>query len=67
MWLHVVLYSDVSVAVIELLQELSDVDTLNESAEGAHLLVEELNELRVVSVLVQNMDRLDEVNNKEAS
>ena len=62
-----VLYSDVSVAVIELLQELSDVDTLNESAEGAHLLVEELNELRVVSVLVQNMDRLDEVNNKEAS
>ena len=56
-----------SVAVIELLHELSDVDTLNESTEGAQLLVEELSEFRVVSVLVQNMDRLDEVNNKEVT
>ncbi len=58
-------YSDISVAVIELLHELSDVDTLNESTEGAKMLVDELSEFRVVSVLVQNMDRLDEANNKE--
>ena len=58
---------DISMAVIELLNELSDVDTLNESVEGAKLLVEELSDFRVVSVLVQNMDRLDENNSKEVS
>ncbi|XP_075248721.1 beta-catenin-like protein 1 [Convolutriloba macropyga] len=57
--------TDMSVAVIELLHELSDVDTLNESTEGAQLLVDELSEFRVVSVLVQNMERLDEANQKE--
>ena len=34
--------TDISVAMVDLLQELTDVDTLNESEEGADALVEAL-------------------------
>ena len=33
---------DVSIAVIDLLQELTEVDTLNESEEGANALIDAL-------------------------
>lgn len=34
--------TDVSIAVIDLLQEMTDVDTLNESEEGATALIDAL-------------------------
>ncbi|XP_066255029.1 beta-catenin-like protein 1 [Euwallacea similis] len=58
--------TDIAVATIELLQELSDVDILNESEEGAEALIEGLLEHQVVALLVQNLDRLDEGVKEEA-
>ncbi|XP_073233267.1 beta-catenin-like protein 1 [Porites lutea] len=58
--------SDISIAVIDLLQELTDVDTLNESEEGATALIDALLDGQVIALLVQNVDRLDE-NVKEDS
>ncbi|CAF4761978.1 unnamed protein product, partial [Rotaria magnacalcarata] len=52
--------TDISIAVISLLQELTDVDTLTESEEQATMLIDALAEQQIVSLLVQNMDRLDE-------
>lgn len=34
--------ADISIAVIDLLQEMTDVDTLNESEEGATALIDAL-------------------------
>ena len=34
--------TDISIAVIDLLQEMTDVDTLNESEEGATALIDAL-------------------------
>lgn len=34
--------TDISIAVIDLLQEMTDVDTLNESEEGAAALIDAL-------------------------
>lgn len=39
------------------MQELTDVDILNESEEGAEALIEALLEHQVVALLVQNLDR----------
>ena len=36
------LWSDISIAIVELLQELTDVDVLNESEEGAETLFDAL-------------------------
>ncbi|XP_071958484.1 beta-catenin-like protein 1 [Antedon mediterranea] len=58
--------TDISIAVIDLLQELTDVDTLNESEEAAEALVDALLEDQIVATLVQNLDRLDD-NLKEES
>lgn len=52
--------TDISVAMINLLQELSDVDILNESKEGADSLIEALRKQQICALLVQNLDRLDE-------
>ncbi|CAG9769060.1 unnamed protein product [Ceutorhynchus assimilis] len=52
--------TDIAVATIELLQELTDVDILNESEEGAEALIEALLEHQVIALLVQNLERLDE-------
>ncbi|XP_002738738.2 beta-catenin-like protein 1 [Saccoglossus kowalevskii] len=52
--------TDISVAVVDLLQEMTDVDTLNESYEGATVLIDALLDHQVVATLVQNMERLDE-------
>ena len=33
--------SDISIAVVDLIQELTDIDTLNESEEGNNLLIDQ--------------------------
>ncbi|CAB3988241.1 beta-catenin 1 [Paramuricea clavata] len=52
--------TDISIAVVELLVELTDVDVLNETEEGADVLLDALLEGQIVALLVQNMERLDE-------
>ena len=52
--------TDISIAVVDLLQEMTDVDTLTENEEGADTLIDVLLEGQVVSVLIANLERLDE-------
>uniref|UniRef100_A0A0B6YR41 Beta-catenin-like protein 1 n=2 Tax=Arion vulgaris TaxID=1028688 RepID=A0A0B6YR41_9EUPU len=52
--------TDISIAVIDLLQELTDPDILNENEDTVGVLVDALLEGQVVAVLVNNLDRLDE-------
>merc|ERR1719510_281586 len=52
--------SDVSVAVVDLIQELTDIDTLNESEEGTSALIQALVSNQISALLVQNLDRLNE-------
>ncbi|XP_028848991.1 beta-catenin-like protein 1 [Denticeps clupeoides] len=58
--------SDISIAIVDLLQELTDIDTLHESEEGAEVLIDALLEGQIVALLVQNMERLDEQVKEEA-
>ncbi|KAL1450254.1 hypothetical protein WDU94_002692, partial [Cyamophila willieti] len=58
--------TDIAVAVVDLLQELTDVDILNESEEGTESLLTALLDQQVCALLVQNLERLDE-NVKEES
>lgn len=53
-------------ATVELLQELTDVDILHESEEGADALIDSLLEHQVIALLVQNLERLDESVKEEA-
>ncbi|XP_065203764.1 beta-catenin-like protein 1 [Planococcus citri] len=52
--------TDISVAVVDLLQELTDVDIMHESTEGANCLIEALFKNEICALLVQNLERLDE-------
>uniref|UniRef100_A0A673N201 Beta-catenin-like protein 1 n=1 Tax=Sinocyclocheilus rhinocerous TaxID=307959 RepID=A0A673N201_9TELE len=54
------------IVVVDLLQELTDIDTLHESEEGAEVLIDTLLEGQVVALMVQNMERLDETVKEEA-
>uniref|UniRef100_A0A672P108 Beta-catenin-like protein 1 n=1 Tax=Sinocyclocheilus grahami TaxID=75366 RepID=A0A672P108_SINGR len=56
----------ISIVVVDLLQELTDIDTLHESEEGAEVLIDALLEGQVVALMVQNMERLDETVKEEA-
>uniref|UniRef100_A0A1E1XQJ8 Beta-catenin-like protein 1 N-terminal domain-containing protein n=1 Tax=Amblyomma sculptum TaxID=1581419 RepID=A0A1E1XQJ8_AMBSC len=58
--------TDISIAVVDLLQELTDVDSLHESQEGADMLIDALIDSQIVAQLVQNLDRLDESVKEEA-
>ncbi|CAF0842197.1 unnamed protein product [Rotaria sordida] len=58
--------TDISIAVISLIQELTDVDTLTESEQQATFLIDALAEQQIISLLVQNMERLDENVKEEA-
>nr|CAI5816876.1 unnamed protein product [Callosobruchus analis] len=58
--------TDISVATVELLQELTDVDILNESEDGAEALLEALLDHQIIALLVQNLERLDESVKEEA-
>lgn len=59
--------TDVSVAIVNLLQELTDVDILHESLDGAEKLIESLRKQQACALLVQNLDRLDETVKEEAA
>lgn len=59
-------FLDISVAIVDLLQELTDVDILHESAEGADILIECLRKQQITALLVQNLDRMDETVKEEA-
>uniref|UniRef100_T1J520 Beta-catenin-like protein 1 n=1 Tax=Strigamia maritima TaxID=126957 RepID=T1J520_STRMM len=52
--------TDIAIAVVDLIQELTDVDTLNESEDGAAILIDSLLEGQIIALMVQNLDRLDE-------
>ncbi|MEJ1279006.1 catenin beta like 1 [Cricetulus griseus] len=56
----------VELTVVDLLQELTDIDTLHESEEGAEVLIDALVDGQVVALLVQNLERLDESVREEA-
>lgn len=58
--------TDIAIAVVNLLQELTDPDTLNESQEGSESLVDALMAGQACALLVQNLDRLDETVTEEA-
>ncbi|MBZ3872215.1 Beta-catenin-like protein 1 [Sciurus carolinensis] len=50
----------------DLSSELTDIDTLHESEEGAEVLIDALVDGQVVALLVQNLERLDESVREEA-
>uniref|UniRef100_A0A452FPG2 Beta-catenin-like protein 1 n=1 Tax=Capra hircus TaxID=9925 RepID=A0A452FPG2_CAPHI len=50
----------------DLSSELTDIDTLHESEEGAEVLTDALVDGQVVALLVQNLERLDESVKEEA-
>uniref|UniRef100_A0A8C9KKE0 Beta-catenin-like protein 1 n=1 Tax=Panthera tigris altaica TaxID=74533 RepID=A0A8C9KKE0_PANTA len=50
----------------DLSAELTDIDTLHESEEGAEVLIDALVDGQVVALLVQNLERLDESVKEEA-
>lgn len=52
--------TDISVAIVDLLQELTDVDILHESLDGADVLIDALQKQQIAALLVQNLDRLNE-------
>nr|CAG4645437.1 EOG090X03ST [Lynceus sp. MCZ IZ 141354] len=58
--------ADIAIAVVNLLQELTDIDTLNESEEHAAPLIDALLEQQITALLIQNMERLDESVSEEA-
>lgn len=59
--------TDISAAIIEIFMEMTDVDILHESTEGAERLIDCLQEQNVAKLLVSNcLDRFDE-NVKEES
>lgn len=58
--------TDISVAVVNLLQELTDIDTLNESQDEAAVLIDTLLDQQVCALLVHNLERLNEAQSEEA-
>lgn len=58
--------TDISVAIIDLLQELTDVDILHESLQGADVLIDTLVKQQAGALLIQNLDRLDETVKEES-
>lgn len=58
--------TDISVAIVDLLQEVTDVDILHESQEGADALIDALLNQQICALLVQNLERLDESVKEEA-
>lgn len=58
--------ADIATVVVDLLQELTDVDTLTENEDGAENLIDALMEGHCTSLFVQNMERLDELVKEEA-
>lgn len=53
--------TDISISVVDLIQELTDVDILHESVEGAEILFDSLRKQQICALLVQNLERLNDV------
>lgn len=59
--------TDIVAAIIEIFMELTDVDILHESTEGAEKLIDCLQEQNITKLLVSNcLDRLDETVKEES-
>jgi len=58
--------TDIAVGVLDLIQELTDVDTMNESEEGAESLIQTLVDNQVFALMIAAFDRLDESVKEEA-
>lgn len=58
--------SDISVGVVDLIQEMTDIDILHESVEGSETLIEALRSQQISALLTSNLDRLDETVKEEA-
>lgn len=59
--------TDIVAAIINLLQELTDVEILNESEEGAEVLIDELLKNQIIETLVQQcINRMNEENKDES-
>jgi len=58
--------TDIAVGVLDLIQELTDVDTMNESDEGAESLITALVDNQVFALMIAAFDRLDESVKEEA-
>ena len=58
--------TDIAVAAVDLLEEMTDVDTLNESNLGAKALIESILQHQVLSLLATNLARLDETVREES-
>jgi beta-catenin-like protein 1 len=56
--------SDVAIAVVNLLQELTDIE--DDDQEDAAVLIDVLLEQQICALLVHNMERLDDTNREEA-
>jgi len=52
--------SDICIGVLDLIQELTDVDTMNESEDGAESLIQALIDNQVFARMIAAMERLDE-------
>lgn len=59
--------TDIAIAVVDLIQELTDMDAITENEEGAEILVDALMEEQAGALIVQNLERLDESVKEEAN
>lgn len=57
--------TDITIEVIDLIQEITDVDILNESIEGTEVLIREFQKQKITSLLVSTLSRLNESNKEE--
>jgi len=58
--------SDIAVACLDLIQELTDVDTMTGSEEGAESLIQALIDNQIFSLMIACIERLDESVKEEA-
>jgi beta-catenin-like protein 1 len=58
--------ADISCAILNLLQEVTDVDILHENEEATSALIDNMLDQQGISLLTQNLDRLDEANRDES-
>lgn len=58
--------TDISIAAVSLIQEMTDVDTITEEIDAAMLFVEAFLANQGLELIVQNMLRLDESNDEDA-
>lgn len=58
--------TDISIAAVDLLQEMTDVETDDDNEDAINAFFDALLEAQLIALLIQNMDRLDESIKEEA-